>query len=923
MATTLEVTSTRVLDFTEKHSERLAVIIDTIAATEKIILMCGPGVSVACGMPYFNMDESVHLKHGSFDYQTTLKTVFDECSVVNERAKSLREDKLAAFNKYMAGLRIQARNAPTSSFHRLLQRALRERRVVRCLTTNFDGLDEQPDAADDAQIIRMYGDNRFLRCLMRSCPGVYSADITHMDDELKDGKTVLCPPCTKKAQELRSQRVASRSTLRFLRPSVDAHIPIDLHPNGDSRNDIIKIAKRCQLLLVVGLPLNSGEVYDLVRDIGSEVHQQYGAVVYVDNQPIRGRDTSQSIDFHLQVDIEEFSSRVLAAMDKSSKSQTATKDVNVDPTIELDQSEIWYEVVNNVIEPESTSEEPDFTGPVCCMCGVSDLNCLIKCIECGDHLCIPSNYGPYGRHKTCLVFRGYTGGMIGPPPTKESESETFICPWCWKHSERGLYPHFIRPAPQVNVHLRGMVAPRMAMVVYYLDQFWPQTKHLCSLVKHRWQVYGWSSHVEPVKLEELSKKQSLLENCEWESGTFDFFVVYLTHGLQGELGYQISHDQALDPVQFLQKTLSPLHGVIQRSQHTRAVMMCCGHPLYSARYVRETQEWINRDGVLDSLLSFFNIKLAPAFVAGMIARMTTGLARRGVTWARSTHINTWLTDSVACGHSDILYMDRFNPPHMWLFSPFDSRPLGKELPHLMEMCKCTQQKEPSEDERRRRTRKVWMVSHNGKTGTALREIELDHRSLLGAPSVKPRALQPSKPNAGLQKVPIRFVFKTARRIELTLKSSEPGPSQVCPDTSATFMLTPDFAFLTQGSPPVQKPARRVLSTRRDDRIVKTVPQHVFLGVLIDQELRWTAQSHRALAGGMAWASHLDRIARKLYGSIATPRFIYAADAWYRPVILREAEKGTGSIGFARRLARVQCVAALSILGGLRSIPRPP
>ncbi|KAG8716176.1 hypothetical protein FRC11_007969 [Ceratobasidium sp. 423] len=299
------------------------------------------------------MDESINLKHGSFDWQTTLKTAFDDCSVLNQRAKSLREDKLAAFNKYMVELRIQARNAPASTFHRLLQRTLREQRVVRCLTTNFDGLDEQPDPDDDGQIIRMYGNNRFLRCLMRSCPGVYSADKTFMDDELKDGKTVptnvMC--LIELAQTLRSQRVASRSALRFLRPSVDAHIPIDLHPNGDSRNDVLKAAEHCKLLLVVGLPLNSDEVYDLMRAIGSEVHQRYGAVVYVDDQPISGRNTSQSIDFHLQVDIEEFSTRVLAAMDKS---QTAANDMDMDPTIELDQSEMWYEswlLINSLLEP--------------------------------------------------------------------------------------------------------------------------------------------------------------------------------------------------------------------------------------------------------------------------------------------------------------------------------------------------------------------------------------------------------------------------------------------------------------------------------------------------------------------------------------------------------------------------------------------
>jgi hypothetical protein len=96
--------------------------------------------------------------------------------------------------------------------------------------------------------------------------------------------------------------------------------------------------------------------------------------------------------------------------------------------------------MNNIIEPESSVEEPDYTKPLCCMCGLSEPECLIKCIECGDFICIPSIYDPYGRSKSCLVFRGYTGRKVDPPPTKESESKTFVCPWCWKHSTYGLYP---------------------------------------------------------------------------------------------------------------------------------------------------------------------------------------------------------------------------------------------------------------------------------------------------------------------------------------------------------------------------------------------------------------------------------------------------------------------------------------------------
>ncbi|QRV96542.1 Reverse transcriptase from transposon X-element protein [Ceratobasidium sp. AG-Ba] len=113
--------------------------------------------------------------------------------------------------------------------------------------------------------------------------------------------------------------------------------------------------------------------------------------------------------------------------------------------------------------------------------------------------------------------------------------------------------------------------------------------------------------------------------------------------------------------------------------------------------------------------------------------------------------------------------------------------------------------------------------------------------------------------------------------------------------------------------------------------VATVAQHTFLGVLIDQELNWKAHANRALAKGTNWVSQVYRIARttygvsarvarKLYVSIAIPRFSYAADIWFRPVVTGQNGRLSGSIGVARKLARIQRTAALTILGGMRSTP---
>jgi ribonuclease HI len=93
------------------------------------------------------------------------------------------------------------------------------------------------------------------------------------------------------------------------------------------------------------------------------------------------------------------------------------------------------------------------------------------------------------------------------------------------------------------------------------------------------------------------------------------------------------------------------------------------------------------------------------------------------------------------------------------------------------------------------------------------------------------------------------------------------------------------------------------------------------------------ECNQALAKGMNWATQLHRLARisygasahtlrRLYLSIAVPRFAYAIDVWYTPVTLgtRPKERGKGSIGFAKRLQRIQSTAARAILGAMRSSP---
>ncbi|GAB1526317.1 hypothetical protein RhiTH_009484 [Rhizoctonia solani] len=135
----------------------------------------------------------------------------------------------------------------------------------------------------------------------------------------------------------------------------------------------------------------------------------------------------------------------------------------------------------------------------------------------------------------CEMFRDEAN-----KPSIEMEIDAFCCMYCWNHSEEGPYPHSVKPAPWVAVQERGRPAPRMIMIIYFLDQFWPQAKHLRNLVAGKWAGRGWSAHVEPVRLENLNEPRNILPNFSWDAKTYNVFVIYITHGISSSKGYQIS-----------------------------------------------------------------------------------------------------------------------------------------------------------------------------------------------------------------------------------------------------------------------------------------------------------------------------------------------------------------------------------------------
>jgi hypothetical protein len=100
-------------------------------------------------------------------------------------------------------------------------------------------------------------------------------------------------------------------------------------------------------------------------------------------------------------------------------------------------------------------------------------------------------------------------------------------------------------------------------------------------------------------------------DSDFEPKTYHLFAVYLTHGLTGDQGYQLSHGNALPPVQvgltaslavshtqtpvqFLVRTGDVARKIVSEALSKRAFILCCGHPFRRPAFVQELHRWINR-----------------------------------------------------------------------------------------------------------------------------------------------------------------------------------------------------------------------------------------------------------------------------------------------------------------------------------------
>ncbi|KAB5589098.1 Hydrocephalus-inducing protein [Ceratobasidium theobromae] len=719
----------------QKHPSRFLEIISAIAQTESMIILSGDVALSNTGL--LPLDVPIPINHSQADPRhITLNSLLRDCDPSIVRPENLPASKLALLNSTMAHRRILARRAKSNTFLDFLKRISDENRLKFCVTTSFDGLEAESTASLADKAIMLRGDNRVLRCCSRGCETMSVEGTKLLDMIMSNSGTALCPGCIKKNVKTAKARRTGNDATRALRPAVQDSVTQSMMLSEEV-GLLQQAAGTCQLLLIVGTPLKSAELLQLARDLASAIHQAYGAVILIDSEVIQGSNQYDHIDIHLQCDIQEGLGQVMQEMNRS------PVNLNITTSRQADDNDLWFNAINNEIPRRVVPQEDSYLGPVCfhCSCGIRDY--LVQCKNCRVNFCyrrIEENSLEETRvaqqpldgeqsdreddfpfYEACIVFNMFSRNL--PPPSLSQAKDDFVCFNCWDHSKLGHYPHFVRPIAREKIESTDLPWPRLALLVYYIDQFWPQAKHFCTAISSLWKQMGWQCVIEPVKLEHINEKEKVFVDLSWEHGTYELIAVYITHGLTGEKGYQLTPTEALHPQQFLQKTLSIANRPLEEARSKRVFLLCCGHPLLNPEFVGDLQDWIASEGIIDTVIGCLNVKFSPAYMVNLIAKLSKALVESTTEAYKIIH-HTWMRDTIACSHTDLLCLTKTRPPEMWLYAPFSSRPLGKALPSLLSVCPCTAKPHDGQDTRSKRRRKIWKVEHDGRPGSKLRDVKV-------------------------------------------------------------------------------------------------------------------------------------------------------------------------------------------------------
>ena len=145
-------------------------------------------------------------------------------------------------------------------------------------------------------------------------------------------------------------------------------------------------------------------------------------------------------------------------------------------------------------------------------------------------------------------------------------------------------------------------------------------------------------------------------------------------------------------------------------------------------------------------------------------------------------------------------------------------------------------------------------------------------------------------------------FREAHRILGNMMSCPEGGNAWSLSHNSRFEASKSILVDFSHSKGIECPPMRLGGTR-----ITPQPVHKFLGVMLDQELRWSQQANSALAKSTKLTLAFWRLAKsfsgvnlrlmwQLYHVVTVPKILYTVDVWLTPVHQKlHARKSSGSV----------------------------
>jgi NAD-dependent histone deacetylase SIR2 len=108
-------------------------------------------------------------------------------------------DRLLAYGRFMANMRMQARSAPSTPCHALIAQLHDAGRLLRCYTQNIDGLQTRDRMDMSEVVLELHGSAR-LKCHL--CCEYPSEDAQKLDLRMVQEGKISCSECPRRGRSM-------------------------------------------------------------------------------------------------------------------------------------------------------------------------------------------------------------------------------------------------------------------------------------------------------------------------------------------------------------------------------------------------------------------------------------------------------------------------------------------------------------------------------------------------------------------------------------------------------------------------------------------------------------------------------------------------------------------------------------------------